>query len=36
LDDGSEVVDVDGGFGCIGHGSVLVGFECGDTLAKAL
>ena len=36
LNDGSEIVDVDGGFRCIGHNSVLVGFECGDTLAKAL
>ena len=37
LDDGNKVVDVDGGFRCIGHGSVLVGiFECRDTLAKRL
>ena len=35
LDDGNKVVDVDGGFRCIGHGSVLVGFECRDTLTKS-
>lgn len=27
LNDGSDVVDVDGWEGCIGHGSVLVGFD---------
>lgn len=34
LNDGNKVVDVDGGFRCIGHGSVLFGFECTDTLRQ--
>ena len=34
LDDGGDVVDVDGGFRCIGHGSVLFSFECGQTLRQ--
>ena len=37
LDYGNEVVDFDGGGGCIWHGSVLVGFfECSKTLTNIL
>ena len=36
LNNRSDVVDVDGWEGCIGHGSVLFGFQNGDTLTKGL
>ena len=34
LNDGNKIVDVDGGFRCIGHGSVLFSFECTNTLRQ--